>query len=183
MDTRFILSTILATLLFGISVGFFAGQGYEKRTGDPRVVTRTEHVPNHFRQLTPRFTVPDVRLVAPQLRKDEVRIDTIYVPVDMGEYRLISPRPISVNARQVTLDLYDPNLRVWTREVYNIPEPRFGFRTYTEASIDPWVLNPAVGIRAEFRYRRVYLFAGSEVRVFDGRVDFGVRVGIRYRIM
>ena len=174
----------IAVLLFvfftGLLGGFLWGSGQEPE----RIVERIPVI-RYLPMSTPTFTpsIPDITKRFVPLERDEVRVDTVYVPTDMDRYVVTEfQRGIEVTPRQVSFKYFDPTEQRWGIDVYSVPERRFDLGLYADTHIWDFAWHePTVGAILEARYRSLHLGIGPYYSLRSN--DLHVMLNLKFRIL
>lgn len=114
----------------------------------------------------------------------DLRIDTIRVPANLGEYRVTTPRPLHVTSRRVMLTAFDPSTSRWEQQSYAVPERRFSAGLTVGGGYLPLASAPYVSVGASARYRRLSLATGIMATPGrSGAVRILPRVGLTYSLI
>ena len=131
-------------------------------------------------------SVPDVRFITREVEK--LRVDTVFVPVEMRDYVLSGRQPLSVSPSRVDFTYFDPGSRVYVTDRYLVPSPRIRYSVTAGIGGD-WVDTrtlpdlPTATLTGSLGIRKVSAFTTLS-KPLDGRDEpLRVRVGLRYKII
>ncbi len=173
----------LAVLLFvfftGLVGGYLWGSGQEPDLDRVPIVRYLPFAePRGFEP-----SVPDLRKEFRPLEREQVRVDTVEVPIEIERY-VVATRgeAIQVSPREVQFRYFDHETRRWGIDVYQVPERRFGLGLYLDTFV--WDFDwhdPTIGMILEARYRNLHLGIGPYYSV--GRRDALIMLNFKYKIL
>lgn len=131
-------------------------------------------------------SVPEVRFVTREVEK--LRVDTVFVPVEMRDYVLAGRQPLSVSPSRVDFTYFDPGSRVFVTDRYSVPSPRIRYSVTAGIGGD-WIDTrtlpnlPTATLTGSVGMGRISAFTTLS-KPMDGREEpLRVRVGLRYKIL
>lgn len=174
-------------LVFLVAVSFGSGYyvGYRGKE-IPNIKPITKYVP---------IEIPKVEYVDRPIKEyvyktvEKVRIDTVYIPVEMKDYVISDRYPLSVNPSRVTFRYFDPQERRYQEDVYTIPNRLVKFSLTTGVGADAISLfngnhiskvTPDLNVRANLNFGRVGTYGSINTKLLDK--DWQVRVGVSYTL-
>lgn len=179
---------ILAGLL--VAVSFLLGYYLGKNNFDPpKIKPITKYVPIEI-PTTVYEDRPVKEYVYKEVEVTKLRVDTVYVPVEMKEYVVTDRYPLLFNSEEVTFKYYDPQYKRYQEDVYRIPTKRTRFNLSAGMGIDAVRLfqgstadqvMPDLNLRADLYFEKVGLYSTFHSKMFDK--DWQARVGISYNIL
>lgn len=177
--------SILVAFLIAISFGagyYFGYQGKEIPIPKPIV----KYVPIEV----PKIVEVD-RPVKEYVYKvmEKVRVDTVYVPVEMKDYVISDRYPLVVNPRSVTFRYFDPDARRYQEDVYKVPDRLATFTLKAGVGADAISLfqgnhisevTPDINLRADLNLGRIGTYGTVNTKLLNK--DWQVRVGVSYTL-
>lgn len=121
---------------------------------------------------------------------EKVRIDTVYVPVEMKDYVISDRHPLVVNPSSVTFRYFDTNERRYQEDVYSVPDRLVRFSLTTGVGVDAISLfegnhisevTPDINVRANLNFGRIGTYGSVNTKVLNK--DWQVRVGVSYTLL
>lgn len=144
-------------------------------------------------------TVPEVRYVDRVIeRRDTVIVDrpvyrriylqqtdTVYVrvpvPVGFRAAGVISPTPIRIDGRTVTLTYWAPDSLRFIQDDYIVRRPRWGFKADAGGGKTPVGLS--VDARLDVRYKALTAYVGYALQAHNGFIYDGPVYGVRLKLI
>lgn len=121
-------------------------------------------------------TLPPERITVYQ-KVTELRVDTIYVPVNYTRYQLWKPSEVQQRENSIVVRSYDLDTSTYRDYQFKPLEAKFGVNLSVSAMSSVFAYEPAIEVEALARYKRVALI---------GRLGIGdepyVMGGVRYII-
>lgn len=167
------LATLGFVFIIGLIGGYLWGSGQQPDMEKVPVVRYLPFsTPNTFEP-----TVPDVTKQYKPLEREEVRVDTVYVPKEINDYVVAERQPIEVTPSEVRFKYFDHETRRWGVDIFDVPERRFEIGLYLDAFM--WDFeweDPTIGLALETTYRNLtigvgpYYSVGSEQMMILTRI-------------
>jgi hypothetical protein len=142
-------------------------------------VTRPEPEPQTVIEYRTSYLPPIIKLPTSPRKiveyapypKDQLRVDTIFVPIDMTRYQLWQPKQVQTRENSIVVRSFDPSNMIYRDYTFKPVQAKF------DASIEAYALYPMrVGLDATAWYRNVGLVGRIEQ---SKSLYYGV--GLKYR--
>lgn len=176
---------VVIILMFLVAISFVSGYyvGYRGKE-IPNIKPITKYVPVEI----PKIAYVD-RPVKEYVYKtvERVRVDTVYVPVEMKDYVISDRYPLSVNPSRVTFRYFEPSEKRYQEDVYQIPQRLAKFSLTAGVGADAISLfngnhisevTPDINVRANLNFGRIGTYGSVNTKLLDK--DWQVRVGVSY---
>jgi hypothetical protein len=109
----------------------------------------------------------------------QIRVDTVYVPVDMRTYQLWQPEKVHRRTGSVVVRSFNPSDISYRDYEYKPLESKYGSRLYlnTYSSVFEW--NPGIEIEGVLRYQHLSGFSRIGLSADGAHVVAGIKVGFK----
>lgn len=178
------MALIVVSLLLGGTIGFYLGRATKEIQPVNQVLEQVEKDNPPTKEDIVTTTPPDKRVTFDESTRWEE--DTVPVPEELStsvvdrvqldttlSFRLVSERPLNIHTpvfgrQQINLTYWNPNLRRWQQDIFDVPEPRFKYGIEVDASLgfDPVTMHPSypqITTKGYIGYRSIHIYGGYTI--------------------
>lgn len=179
-----VTALIIVSLLLGGTIGFYVGRATKEIQPVNQVLEQVEKDQPPTKENITTTTPPDKRVT---FDEDTVSEDQVVpVPEELStsiankvrldstlSFRLISERPLEIRTpvfgtQRINMTYWNPNIRRWQQDIFEVPEPRFKYGIEVEASLgfDPVTMHPSypqITTKGYIGYRSVHVYGGYTI--------------------
>lgn len=182
--TKMLLITTAILLLISFWMGYLLGL-------NKREIPILKPVTRYFPYEKPNTVYKDrpvKEYIYKEVERVNLRVDTVYVPIEVKEYVIADRYPLSLNPKEITFRYFDSQTLRYQEDVYKVPTRKFKFDLTAGFDVDGInIITTAdnvkldFNVRAHLKFKKIGAYSSIHTNLYNENP--GLRFGISYDIL